>query len=123
MHTAESYIQDWAEEGLSEQDFFYVVSKCGARLQRDVQQNQKRGEPGRGKVVGHYHFEAGLNPVLLADKIDTDLRRAIEFVLRVKPYSEAEILKKDIVTFLRILAEAEQEEIEKAERLKKQADE
>lgn len=60
---------------------------------------------------------------MLADKIDTDLRRAIEFVLRVKPYSEAEILKKDIVTFLRILAEAEQEEIEKAERLKKQADE
>lgn len=43
--------------------------------------------------------------------------------MRVKPYSEAEILKKDIVTFLRILAEAEQEEIEKAERLKKQADE
>ena len=44
-------------------------------------------------------------------------------MLRVKPYSEADIMRKDIVTFLRILAEAEQEEIEKAERLKKQADE
>jgi len=40
-------------------------------------------------------------------------------VLRVKPYTEADILRKDVITFLRILAEAEQEEIERAERLKK----
>jgi len=28
MHTAESYIQDWAEEGLSEQDFFMLSASA-----------------------------------------------------------------------------------------------
>lgn len=52
------------------------------------------------------------------EKADNDLRHAIEFILRYKPYTESDIMKKDYLTFLRILKEAEikaQAEIDRLE--------
>ena len=50
-----------------------------------------------------------------------DMRRATEFILRVKGcYTESDILKKDYLTFFRLLDEAESEERENIARMEKQ---
>ena len=49
-----------------------------------------------------------------------DLRRATEFILRVKGcYSESDVLRKDYMTFFRLLDEAEEEERSNIERIEK----
>lgn len=45
----------------------------------------------------------------MTEKIDDDLRKSVEFIIRIKPYSEESVLNKDILTFLTMLQEAEGE--------------
>lgn len=45
MHTAESYIQDWAEEGLSEQDFFMLSASAVRGFKETF--NKIKGEVSR----------------------------------------------------------------------------
>lgn len=49
----------------------------------------------------------------MTEKIERDFRRSVEFILRVKPYDEAGLYKKDLISFLEILHEAEAEQSEK----------
>lgn len=49
-----------------------------------------------------------------------DMARAIEFILRVKTvYTEGDLLRKDYLTFFRMLDEAENEERENIARMEK----
>lgn len=47
------------------------------------------------------------------------MRHGIEFIMRVKPYTERDLLRKDYLTFLKILKECENEEKKAVERLEK----
>jgi len=43
----------------------------------------------------------------------------MEFIMRVKSYTEQDLLKKDFLTFLKLLKESERQETEAVERLEK----
>lgn len=49
----------------------------------------------------------------MTEKIEEDARKAVEFVMRVKPYTRSDIMSMDILTFMAVLAESEAEQIEK----------
>lgn len=51
--------------------------------------------------------------------MEEDLRHGIEFIMRVKPYREQDLIAKDYLTFLKILKECENEEKKAVERLEK----
>lgn len=57
---------------------------------------------------------------MYTDVVDTDVRMACEFILRHKPYTESELLRKDVLTFFRLISECEDAEREQIERLQKQ---
>lgn len=49
----------------------------------------------------------------MTEKIEEDGRKAVEFVMGVKPYTRSDIMSMDILTFMAVLAESEAEQIEK----------
>ena len=49
----------------------------------------------------------------MVDKLTDDTRRAAEFISEVRPYTFAEAMQLDVVTFYRVLFEAEQQERER----------
>lgn len=51
-------------------------------------------------------------------KLERDFRHSLEFILRNKPYTETDLLRKDFRIYLQILAEAEVEFAEKLAKLK-----
>lgn len=75
-----------------------------------------KGERG-GKVIGRYFAGEDGRIELHLEKFEREFRHTLEFVLRTSPYSEAGILKKDYLTFFRIVGECEQREREAVARL------
>jgi hypothetical protein len=58
---------------------------------------------------------------LYTEKSDEDLRHSIEFIMRVKPYTEQDLKRKDYLTFIRILKESEAQEAQAVARLEEQS--
>lgn len=52
--------------------------------------------------------------------IDKNIREAVEFILRVKPYSEESLYRKDVAIFFEILQSAEDEERRRIAEIEKQ---
>lgn len=58
---------------------------------------------------------------MIFDKIDDDMRRATEFIIRVKGvYALADIKRLDFITYFKILNEAEEEQAEQVARMEAQ---
>jgi hypothetical protein len=54
----------------------------------------------------------------MADKFEADIRHSVEFILRVKGvYTEADLMRKDYMTFFKMLQEAEDEEMDRIKRM------
>lgn len=47
----------------------------------------------------------------MADKIRQDFRKSVEFLMKVTPYDEPALLRKDFIEFFEILKEAEAEQM------------
>jgi len=57
---------------------------------------------------------------VIFEKLDTNIRRMTEFILRVKQvYTLADVLAMDFVTYFKVLEEAEQQEKEEIARMEK----
>lgn len=55
----------------------------------------------------------------MKEKIVRDMRLAVEFIMRVKPYSEDELNRKDLISFLEMLDEAQAQTEQEIAQLKK----
>mgnify|MGYP003545384499 FL=1 len=73
-----------------------------------------------GRIVGRFHVGGDGRVRPLSEKIDDDFRHSIEFILRVTSYSESDLLKKDFLTFLKILKESEKKETDAINRIEKE---
>lgn len=51
--------------------------------------------------------------------MENDFRLNCEFILSHKPYSESELMRKDVLTFFRLIKEAEKSEKEQIDRMNK----
>ena len=76
-----------------------------------------------GKVVGRYVITEDQKIELHLEQFQREFRHMVEFALRIAPYSESELMKKDDLTFFRIVNECEKREREAVERLEKQENE
>ena len=92
-------------------------------LFRSVSQSRyKTGDRGNaGRVIGYYSVDETGRFEQLEDKLKRDFRKSLEFVMRIKPYSESDLLKKDFLTYFDILHDAEEDERKSIERMNKQA--
>lgn len=70
--------------------------------------------------MGYYFLDEAGRYEPLEDKSKRDFRKSLEFIMRVKPYLEADLLKKDFLTYLDILRDAEEDERKAIERIEKQ---
>ena len=52
---------------------------------------------------------------------EENFRHAVEFVMKTSPYTKKDIMELDVLTFLRILKECEEEQRKEISRLEKQA--
>lgn len=68
-------------------------------------------------MVGIYAIN-GAKRSLIVDKIDDDFRHSVEFIMQMTKYTETELLKKDFVTFNKILIECEKRALKEIEKQK-----
>lgn len=52
---------------------------------------------------------------------EANFRHAVEFVMKTSPYTKADIMGLDVLTFLHILKECEKEQKDEISRLEKQS--
>lgn len=99
------------------------MSRNGERIQRDIQKHKSGDRSDGGRIIGYYFVGPSGGWEQLADKVARDFRRSLEFIMRVKPYTESDLMRKDFLTYFDILQEAEEEERRAIERMEKQNNE
>lgn len=57
----------------------------------------------------------------MVESAQNDFRHAVEFVMKTSPYTRADIMRLDCITFLKIMKECEAAQKSEVERLEKQA--
>lgn len=67
--------------------------------------------------MGRFYIEENGTVKPYSEKIEDDFRHSVEFILKQTSYTEQDLMRKDFLTFLKILRESESRESDAVKRM------